>query len=796
MKPLLLLLLMFTGLFQPAFAQNYGSIQGRVVNPKEAPVPFATVYIKELNRGSSADSEGRFRIANIPAGTWEVTASAVGYTSSVLEITVKAGAEQVANFTVKEDNALDEVEVFGNRHKRPDKIEALTRLPLEPYEQIQSISVISEKLIENQGALSISEATKNVPGVYTFATYGNKRESMSSRGFRGIPILKNGVRVHSDFRGTGILTDMQGVDNIQVLKGAATITQGVATDLGSPGGVINIVTKTPKYYFGGEASLRLGSYGQVRPTFDIYGPVNQNNTLAFRINGALERADSYRKGISSERFYINPSLEWKIDNSTTLTLEMDYFDDSRTPDVGTVNLAENDVNAIYDLPHEVFLGYENDRSITRNSTYAIRFARELSDKLTLKAAYYRSELDLDDKGASLGGAIQLDGEPVYNQVVRGYSTSTRSDENSVIQFDIIGDELATGNITHTFQVGFDYRSTDYSTFSQSSGDVDTLDVFDAGNNNRLPEGIQFGGPRTGGGESRAIGFVAQDVITFNSWLKTFLGARYSSIETISNPENNSNDAFNPLAGIIVSPLENINFFASYTNSSYPRSASRLGENGEELGNERYDQLEAGIKTNWLNNRLRFNLTFFKINNKDINLPVYDENWVATGFYQKGGNDQRQGVEVELTGRILENLEVITGYSYIDAQYKEHTSYVYGSAPLNTPKHTFNAYANYSFRGSLEGLSLGGGAYYTGERPINDWSAGPVTHEGIVPNQKPFNVEAYTLVNFQAGYQFNEHWRLRLLANNVFDEIGYNAYRTRYINQTDPRTFAGVLSYSF
>ena len=47
---------------------------------------------------------------------------------------------------------------------------------------------------------------------------------------------------------------------------------------------------------------------------------------------------------------------------------------------------------------------------------------------------------------------------------------------------------------------------------------------------------------------------------------------------------------------------------------------------------------------------------------------------------QGGNDQRQGVIVELTGRPLSNLEIIAGYSYIDAQYKEHTSYVYGSAP--------------------------------------------------------------------------------------------------------------------
>src|SRR5690606_36020702 len=115
---------------------------------------------------------------------------------------------------------------------------------------------------------------------------------------------------------------------------------------------------------------------------------------------------------------------------------------------------------------------------------------------------------------------------------------------------------------------------------------------------------------------------------------------------------------------------------------------------------------------------------------------------------------------------------ITGYSYIDAQYKEHTSFVYGSAPLNTPKHTFNTYLNYFFRGNLEGLSIGGGAYYTGERPINDWSSGAVTHEGIVPNQKPFNVDAYTLVNLQAGYRFNENWGLRLLANNIFNTIGY------------------------
>lgn len=779
---------------QAAYSQQT-EINGTVLDKENNPVPFAHIIIEKLNIGASANDEGKFKISKIPIGLHNFKISAVGYVTLHKQIDFNEKSALDFNFKLENDSQLEQVEVFGNRFKHPDKIEALTRLPLEPYEQIQSISVISEKVIQDQGALTISETTKNVPGVYTFSTYGNKRESMSSRGFRGIPILKNGVRIHSDFRGVGVLTDMQGVDNIQVLKGAASITQGVATDLGSPGGVINIVTKTPKYEFGGNATFRAGSFGQIRPAFDVYGPLNEQNTVAFRLNTAIERADNYRDGVSFESFYINPSLLWKTDDKTTVTLELDYFDDSRTPDIGTVNLAENDVNAIYNLQHNMFLGFKNDRSITKNSTYAIRFDRVLSEKLTLKGAFYKSNLDLDEKGASLGTVITENNVPVYNLRKRGYSISTRSDNNTVIQFDLIGDELATGKIKHTFQVGFDYRITDFSTFSQSINNVDVINVFQ-NNTNSLPIGTKLGTAVLANASSKSLGFVAQDVITFSSWFKTFLGLRFSTTETINTIENNTSNAFNPLGGLIISPIENLNIFVSYTNSSYPRTASRLSADGKELGNERYDQLEAGIKTNWLNNRLRFNLTLFKINNKDINLPVYDENWVATGFFQKGGNDQRQGIEIELTGRILENLEIITGYSYIDAQYKEHTSYVFGSAPLNTPKHTANIYFNYYFRGKLEGLSLGSGTYYTGERPINDWSSGPVTHEGIVPHQKPFYVEAYTLVNIQAGYKFSDNWDIRFLVNNVFDKIGYNAYRTSHINQTNPQTFAGVLAYKF
>lgn len=789
-----LLLLAFLMLVSVAYAQEQAQISGRILDEQNNSISYASVYIEDLKLGTVSNEDGFYTLNNVPPGAWILKSSAVGYASSQKRISVTGSILEHQNFILIFDNQLNQVEVFGDRKSSPDKIESITRLPLKPYEQIQSISIISGKLIEDQGALTIAEATKNVPGVYSFATYGNKRESMSSRGFRGIPILKNGVRIHSDFRGVGVLTDMQGVDNIQVLKGTASITQGVATDLGSPGGIINIVTKTPKYNSGGSASLRVGTFGQVRPTFDVFGPLNNQKNLAFRLNGALERADSYRSIVNKESFYFNPSFAWKIDEKTNVILELDHFYDSRTPDLGTVNLNSNDINAIYDMPHSQFLGFENDRSITENTSYAIRINRSIGEKLALKGAFYSSSLKLDDKGAALGRTISVDGKPQYNIRQRNYNTSTRSDDNSVLQVDLIGDKIETGSIAHTFQIGFDYRTNNFSTTSQSAGVIDTINVFNL-ISHRLP-GITLATTGEEGGKTNAIGFVAQDVITWNPWLKTFIGVRYSSTETIAAVENTRSHAFNPLGGVIVSPVENVNIFASYTNSSYPRTAARLGQKGEELGNERYDQLEAGVKTSWLNDRLRFNLTLYRINNKNINLPVYDETWTTILYYAKGGNDQRQGVEIELTGRPLPNLEVIAGYSYIDAQYKDHTSYVYGSAPLNTPNHTFNGYVNYWFGHYLKGLSMGAGVFYTGERPINDWSQGPVTHEGIVPNEKPFDVAAYTLVNFQTAYRFDQHWSLQFTINNIFDAIGYNAYRTSYINQTDPRSFAGTVRYTF
>ena len=798
---LLLIYCFATTVVQAQQPSQYGAITGRITSADSLSKELVNVRLLNTPFGTTSSANGEFMIQELPAGNYLLEATLVGYKKVQREVKVEAGKPSYLRLVLHEDlEQLQVVEVFGVPDQQPEKLNAITRLPLKPSDQIQSISIISDELIKKQGALNITEAVRNVPGVYAFATYGNKRESLGSRGFRGIPVLKNGVRVNSDFRGLGFITDMEGVESIQVIKGANAITQGGGYDIGSAGGVVNVVTKTPKFEPGGYASLRVGSWGQFRPSFDVYGPLNDDKTVAIRLNGAYERADSYRTGVSLSKVYINPSLAWRPDEKTSITLEMDYLNDGRTPDLGTIAFTDQEYS-IYNLPYSQFLGFETDRTNTVNTTYAARLQRMLNSQLSVRAAYFHSTLDVQEVYTSLSSGSRRNPLPGHTRQ-RALAQSGRLDKNSVVQFDLVGEDIKTGPLQHTFQLGGDITLFSLETPTYANTVIDTINVYE-GIVNRLPgdapESKLLSNTTSSG---TRLGLMAQDVISLTSWAKLTLGLRYSTQESRSSAtaEVVQGEGFTPLAGVILSPLKGLNLFASYTNTFNPRSASRLDQWGNELGNERVDQLEAGIKSDWFLNRLRFNLTLYKINNKNMNLQAVaqDENGllVYLPYYIQGGNDERKGVEVELLGRVLENFEVVAGYNYIDARYKEHTVYVEGSSPLNTPKHTANLWANYSLKGGiLKGLTFGAGAYYIGERPINDWTKSQVEYHGITPGQQPFNIKAYTLVNASVAYQVKQIG-VRLLLNNMLNETAYNAYRTSYINPVDPRNFAAVLSYQF
>ncbi len=779
---------------------NRGVLSGAVKNETGYPVQWVSVRIENTEIGSRTNSEGHFTLRNIPYGNHILVVGMVGFSQEKIPVTISGRENNHVDVVLRENaQELKEVEVFGTKEQMPEKLDFITRLPIKPSESIQTISVISDKLIEAQGALTITDAVRNVPGVTLFGSYGNVRESMSARGYRGMPVLKNGVRMDSDFRTGSMIADMQGVESIQVIKGATSITQGVGNDLGSPGGIINVVTKTPKFYNGGEVSLRVGSWGQVRPTFDVQTVLDKSNTSAVRINGAFERADGFRAGTAKNRTYFNPSFAWRPGKKTQLDLEVEYLYDATTPDRGTVNLDADSVFALYEMPFNKFLGFTTDKAYAKNLSYSARMVHELNKNLSVRAAFVHSDYNVDQIGA--GALNRLRNSTDYAIRSRTIGRSLKEDKNSVLQLDFIGKEIYTGKIKHTFQVGFDYRLNNLSTTAYNSLVVDTINVLQA-IPNILPDaaasiGLTPQDPVKS--SSYSYGLMAQEIITFNKYLKAVLGIRYSYGDSKTETATGATvaDAWNPMLGIMISPVSNINVFGSYTTTTSLRGAANIQlDRVTPVGPSESKQWEAGFKSDWLNKRLRFNVTAFIISNNNLSYSEYDAAGVATGYYGLAGDLNRKGVEVELAGRPMRNLQLVAGYAYLDARYKNSPAYMENSKPMNAPDHTANAWAQYVVnKGTLTGLSFGAGVYYVGERPVNEYTKKVIIHN-TEPGVKPFNMPAYTTVNAQLGYA-KGRIGARLLFNNIFDALGYNSYfRGGYINQIEPRNFAAVLTYKF
>lgn len=586
-----------------------------------------------------------------------------------------------------------------------------------------------------------------------------------------------------------------------MIKGSAAVTQGIGDGLGSAGGVINVVTKVPKFINQTNVGFRYGSWDFYRPTLDFQRVLDSKGRVAVRFNGAYQNSNSFRRFINTERIYVNPSIAIRPDDKTEIVMEMDYMHNNTTPDRGTVNLAKGDVEAIYNMPGRKFLGFSSDNAKTETFNFSTTASRKLTDKLKLRAAFISSSYQSEIIGAALAPVDRNNPNQYRNRTL---TRSDREDLNKVFQFDFIGADVMTGFMKHTFQVGFDWKESNVTTTSYKSKNVDRINVLEDVNN-ALPGNIDaknfdlIDKNPIINTKTPTVGLMAQDVITFNRYIKAHLGIRYSRL---NGSDKETSYAWNPSFGIMLSPIENVNVFGSYTSTTSLRSSNNVLASGGTVGASTTKQWEAGIKSDWLNERLRFNVTLFDIKTDNLSYEVLT-NGNSTGTYALAGNLKRRGVEVELIGKILPNLQVMTGWAYVDAQYKDSPSFVNGSAPINTPKHSANAWLNYRFnQGILEGLDVGAGIYYVGKRPVDDYkqtysNAANGHVNGTLPGEKPFKMPDYTTVDAQLGYALKNGFGVRVFFNNIFDRVGYSSYfRGGYIDQIQPRNFAVQLNYKF
>lgn len=805
---------------QPA----HGQVVGRVVLADGQAAEQVSVMVKGTAIGTSTESDGSFRL-RLPAGKQTLAIAYLGYVTQEIEVDVPSrGTFTVPAVTLaKSTNQLTEVKIIETRsiNQRPTGV---SKMPIRPMDLPQAVVTVNQQTLEQQQVLRLSDALVNTPGLYVTSTTGGTQEELGSRGFAygSNNTFKNGVRFNN-----GVMPEASSLESMEVLKGSAAILYGNV----AAGGVLNLVTKKPKFEQGGAVGLRVGSFGFWKPMVDVYGAVGKSDKVAYRLNATYEQANSFRDGVESDRFYVNPSLLFKLSPKTDLLVEGDYLRDNRTPDYGI-----GAVDYVFQPSRTRFLNVPDALNATTQTSATATLTSRLNDIWQVRAVTGFQRYDNALRSASRPTGSTTAGAN-YGNWNRGLQRSETGENYFLAQLDLTGN-FHTGFLGHTLLVGADADQyltdalayTNPASPTNANQAVSTYDVI-----NLLDPTREVTQPalrlrsfdelvrntRTQSNTRRA-GFYAQDLLKFSDKLKALVGLRWSYQETPSdvyyypNVTTNANatagtlearrrydNAFSPRLGLVYQPVKMVSLFASYSNSFSPQSNTSTGLDGQPLPPSIIDQYEVGVKNELFNGALSANVTAYRIvNSNQVQSVLLNDPRIATAVNQLNpqelaGEVTSKGVEVDIQSKPYLGWSAIAGYSYNNTAYTNSNIYKNGSRLRYNPAHTANLSVFYTFEETvLKGLSAGVTGYYVGDKlagrnPRELQSSGQPFPNG--DTNKFISIPDYVLFDASLGYSYNR-FSLRVKLANILDELSYNMHDDNSVNPIAPRNFAATLSY--
>ncbi|KOY86328.1 ferrichrome-iron receptor [bacterium 336/3] len=680
--------------------------------------------------------------------------------------------------------AIEEISVNGSIIKTSK----VSKNKLEEMDLPQAMSVLDNKILREQQIMNLTDVLKNVNGIYIMGNTGGYQEEIASRGsnISTTNTFKNGIRFFN-----GMKIEMSGIEKVEILKGNTAIEYGNV----APGGVLNIITKKPKFNFGGNASLTVGSFENYKPQIDVYGSLNKEKTIAFRLNASHQQAQSFRKYVNSNTFYVNPSLLFKISDNSTLLLEGDYIKSSTIPDFGAGIINYE----VVDIPRERFLGVTWGKYNAEQGYASARYDWQISEKWHLNALMgfrnYATDLFSNTRPNASGGIIQTNGT-----WRRSIQRSTNNDTYFIQQIDA-NVSFKTGAIEHQALVGADAErfitnTTAYRTFSN----YDEINIFQDYDPNAQPTIPNLDPSTATKNPINRYGVYAQDLISFPKYVKLFVGIRYNQIKSISDvftygvntltSTEKTDKPFSPKLGIILQPNKKHTVFASYSNSFSLNTGVDI--NGNALSPSIIDQYEVGIKNRLFSEKLQFNVTAYQIINSNLAQTSLINGNTNANIRELAGETKSKGIEVDAVFKPIKNLSVMFGYSFNETKYTQSNIYVIGSELRYNPKNTANASISYTFsQGTLKNLNVGVISQYFGSRFAGRSTRLTVDNDTF----KLIPLSNYFLVDFVVGYEY-KNWRLNGKLANIFNELNYNIHDDNSLNPITPANFSVQLGFTF
>jgi len=670
-------------------------------------------------------------------------------------------------------------------------------------ETAQTVVVIADQLLIEQGRRSLRDTLRNVTGISIQSGEGNPPagDALKIRGFSARDdILVDGMRdVGSYYR------DPFNAERVEVTKGPASAFSG----RGNVGGTINIVSRRPSLTEGSEAELSVGTDDLYRATVDQNIVLDADRGTALRINLLAHSADEPgRDQVKNQRWAINPSIAFGLGSPTEFSLGHLHLYQDDVPDYGIPNARNRTLagSGLEGRPAPVdrsnFYGYTNDYRETTTDITTARIDHRFNDAAAIRSQlrYGRTAVDAISHAPRFVGNVTT-----LNATTQAVGNSKPRDQVDTIfinQTDLTLD-FATGGLQHTLVTGFEVSRETLDNERRLDRNGPNTSLF-----NPVPQATPFT-PYNGTSvslETDVVSVYAFDNIELNERFEVNLGLRYDSVDSSVQSfdrtgtlpgfvvDLEADDAeLSGSASLVYKPVPNSSVYLAYGTgfetsgridivqvaggNNNPPTTAALFDVDPELS----ESWELGAKYNAFDGRLALATALFQTNKTNARTAGIDPGDPAIVL---DGEQQVRGVEVSVVGQITPRWNVYAGYTYLDGEITRSNRPTEQGARLdNTPEHSLAFWTAYDV---TDRLRLGGGVQYVDERTSDVAQT--------TTGNFPITVPAYTVVDLFASYDLTDRIAARLNLLNVGDESYFQAFTS---GQSIPApTRAAIVSLAF
>ncbi|MCT7624924.1 TonB-dependent receptor [Aliarcobacter butzleri] len=567
-----------------------------------------------------------------------------------------------------------------------------------------SMSVIPKDLIENTQANDMAQIFKMNPLTQDGGDQSGGNYKTVIRGFDSNNAVVNGMPLADWYS----FTTMEDLERVETISGATGFLYGG----GRVGGAVNYVMKKPTLE--NKRSIKIGNYGgeQYYTHIDLSGQINDKKVFGYRINALYQDGDSVAD-VGKEQKFVSLAFDYKPTDNFTMDLNYAHRELKKTNLKSVFSINDNyrpklDVSKNY-APDWIYTDEENDRLMTN-------LKWDINDIFTIRNSFIYEKSDRVMPG---GQTILTRNDGAYDVYQFKYSTQTNEFKNwsGNIYLD---SKFETFGVNHLLTTGYsenhseslfpkDFFRTKYSTdltLNQIKNSNIPSDIIPNSNKIHYNPTLQY--------KNVLIG----DDIIFNDKWSALVGFNYATvIQTSYNNEVKSSkydkSELTPTLSLMYKPFDDLTTYVTYIESL--EQGTIVGDDysnrGEVLSPYVSKQYEVGAKYS-LNDSVLLTGALFRIEKAN----EYEDNTTTPlPTLSQDGEQIHQGLELTITGKVTDNLTLFGGGTWMDLSVEKHSDKTLeGKKPTNAASKMAKLYAEYNIP-FISGLTVTGGAYYTGEK---------------------------------------------------------------------------------